>query len=129
MKKTIAFISGVAVGILPVVAFAQNVTYVNNWISNIKDWLGTAVTIIMVLMTIYFLVQVLRFIMNKDATKAKDKKTAMFNALIGLFIALSVWGIINIAQGVFGVRNSQQINPTCPPGTSWSPLNGRCSVN
>lgn len=120
MKKLalVSFASGLLV---PALAFAQNLSYVNFWIDNGVIWLGRAVSIIMILMTIYFLINVFRYISEKDPGKLADKRKTMISGLVGLFIAVSVWGIINIAQRVFGTQGSSYQTPTvnCPPGTQY----------
>ncbi len=117
MKKTLfVFLSALA---LPLVAAAQqfNPTYVDRVVGVGQRWLGTAVTILMILMTIWFLWSVFKFIGEKDATKMKDRKKQMINGLIGLFVAVAVWGIIRIATNIFGINpDAQNFGITCPPG-------------
>lgn len=98
------------------VALAQNFTYTNRVINQAHSYLISAVTILMVLMTVFFLWAVFRFISNKEATKAADKKKLMWNALLGLFIAVAVWGIIAIAQRITGTDSIGTPNIVCPPG-------------
>jgi len=121
MKKLALASFGSAL-LVPALALAQDLTYVNFWIKNGEVWLGRAVTIIMILMTIYFLVNVFRYIAEKDPGKLADKRKTMISGLIGLFIAVSVWGIINIAQRIFGTQNSAYQVPVlnCPPGTTYN---------
>lgn len=116
--------------LLPVFAFAQNVTYIDNWIYNATKWLNTAVTVIMVVMTLWFLISVFRFIANKDPNKTADYRKIMINGLIGLFVAVAVWGIIRLAANIFDVRlgNDPQSSITCPPGFRQG-LNGGCVPN
>lgn len=121
MKKS-AFISFGATLLMPILALAQymtatpNVGYVSIWIANAEGWLSKAITIIMVLMTLWFLIGVFRYIAEKDASKLPERRKKMFNGLIGLFVAVSVWGIIAIAQSVFGTGNTNAPRLTCPPG-------------
>ncbi len=128
MKK-IALLSGISSFFVPFVVMAQNAntTYINNWIIQIKDWLSTAIVMLMVLMTLYFLWNVFKFIAEKDPTKIKDRKQSMINGIIGLFVAVSVWGIIRIAGGILGTQgtSSTNYNPPCPPGMVYvgSPFN------
>jgi uncharacterized membrane protein len=80
-------------------------------------------------MTIFFLYNVLRFIMNKDASKAAELRQLMINGLIGLFISVAVWGIIRLAGNITGIdttSSSQQTSITCPPGLVYYPSTGVC---
>lgn len=51
---------------------------------------------------VFFLWGVIRFMTSSDATKKEESKKYIWYGLIGLFIMVSVWGIIKIAAGVFG---------------------------
>lgn len=117
MKKS-AFISFGLALVMPMMALAQipNTAYVETWIGTASTWLSRAITIIMVLMTLWFLIGVFRYIAEKDASKLPERRKKMFNGLIGLFVAVSVWGIIAIAQNVFGTRNTNAPKMPCPPG-------------
>lgn len=84
----------------------------------------------MVIATIYFLISVIRFIMDKgdkaEATTAKKK--AMGNGIIGLFVMVGIWGIIRIISSTLGVGGGS-LNPAsvpCPPGQSYDAINRIC---
>ncbi len=117
MKKIALISFGSA--FIPTLALAQNFrpTYVNQVISSGQSWLVTAITVIMALMTLWFLIGVFRYIAEKDPGKLADKRKVMLNGLIGLFVAVSVWGIIRIAGNVLGTNEAPQYDLTCPPGT------------
>jgi uncharacterized protein YacL len=120
MKKSIAFILGLSA--FPALALAQTVTpqfaYTDRVIGQGQYYLGLAVTILMILMTVWFLISVFNFIREKDAAKMKDRKKQMINGLIGLFVAVAVWGIIRIASSIVGINDANNASPnlTCPPG-------------
>lgn len=124
MKSKLA-LGSLGLTLLPLVAFAQqagpNTHYVDAWIETATRWLNIAITVIMVLMTLIFLWQVLRFILNKDSAKATEYKNNMLRGLIGLFVAVAVWGIIQLAANIFNVQTGNRntdVNSavTCPPG-------------
>ena len=135
MKKTIFNVSGLTALLLPAIAFAQqaNFNYVNSWLNQGLYWLRLSITVIMILMTIFFLVNVLRFIMNKDPSKAADLRKIMINGLIGLFVSVAVWGIINLAGSITGINTTTSGNQspgvTCPPGLSYNSGTGTCGTN
>ncbi len=126
MKKS--FIISFAAGLLvPALALAQNFNYVEKWLDAGTGWLSRAVTIIMVLLTIWFLINVFRYVAEKDPGKLADKRKVMLNSLIGLFVAVSVWGIIRIAGRVIGTEGNNSAAPiVCPPGSRV--IAGRCEV-
>lgn len=121
---------GAASFFLPAVALAQtpNTTYIEIWLANAKNWLNQALVIIMVLMTFWFLISVFRYIAEKEAKAATEKRNAMIRALVGLFVAVSVWGIISLLGRVTGVGQGNVYNsePTCPPGYDYDPIGKRC---
>ncbi|MDB5188704.1 MAG: hypothetical protein JWM92_302 [Candidatus Nomurabacteria bacterium] len=131
MKKTVFNVSALTALLVPAMAFAQNFVYVNTWLNQGIYWLRLSITVIMILMTVFFLYNVLRFIMDKGE-KPEDtanKRKTMINGLIGLFISVAVWGIINLAGSITGVDTNQQgvsPNVTCPPGLRYIPQTGVC---
>jgi len=132
MKKAVFNFSALTALLVPAVALAQsaNFNYIDSAVSQGESWLGQAVTIIMILLTLFFLYSVLRFIMNKDPAKSAELRSLMINGLIGLFVAVGVWGIIHLAGNITGVNTTnpdQQAAITCPPG--FSQLNGVCQPN
>lgn len=129
MKKAIFNVSALTAVLLPAFASAQDFTYVNSWLTQGLTWLRLSITVITILMTVFFLYSVLRFIMNKDATKAADLRKLMINGLIGLFVSVAVWGIIGLASRVTGVQNNASPNITCPPGLVYSTVTGTCGIN
>lgn len=116
MKKALFVFLGVLASAAPVLA--QDFTYPNRVINQGASYLTTAVTILMVLMTLWFLIAVFNFIREKEPAKMKDRKKQMINGLIGLFVAVAVWGIIRIAGSIVGINdaNNAPVNITCPPG-------------
>ncbi|MCC6198678.1 hypothetical protein IT401_00460 [Candidatus Nomurabacteria bacterium] len=114
MKKFIvALMSSFA---LPALALAQDFGYVDTAVSKFQQYLLWAVSILMIAMTVWFLWSVFRFIAAKDPKVAEERKHQVINGLIGLFLAVAVWGIIRIAQRVTGTQNSGTQSIVCPPG-------------
>jgi hypothetical protein len=128
MKKTIFNVSALSAVLFPALAFAQsvNTNYFDSIIGHGLIYLRTAVTVLMILMTVFFLYNVLRFIMNTEPAKAGDLRKTMINGLIGLFVSVAVWGIISLAGQVTGVDTRLGApSVTCPPGTTY--VNGLCT--
>ena len=136
MKKSVFASFGTAL-LVPALALAQftpvtttgtpNTAYVDTWLTKAIGWLSQSITIIMVLMTVWFLINVFRYVQEKDPGELKDKRKTMVSGLVGLFIAVSVWGIIQIAGSVFGTRNATTPGLTCPPGTQVDST-GNCRI-
>lgn len=82
---------------------------VNNFTNNV---LTSATTLLMTAAFVVFFYGVVRFIYDRssgdDARLAKDKE-AMLWGLLALFVMVSVWGIIKLVQGFFGIQNDNNI--------------------
>lgn len=132
MKKFVAYGLGAAFLVLPLVVSAQTPQfgYVNSWLNQAIYWLRLAITVVMILMTLYFLLSVFQFI-RADASKKDEKKQQMIRGLVGLFVAVAVWGIIKIAGRIVGVDTQgtgvdTPIGITCPPGLHYVSASGTC---
>ena len=117
MKKVIvSFFSFLAAPFVVAQAQEFDPGYIDSIVESGQGWLGIAVSILMVLMTIWFLWSVFKFIAEKDPKEMPNRRKQMVNGLIGLFVAVAVWGIIRIATNVFDVDTSDSFDITCPPG-------------
>lgn len=133
MKKTVLFTIATTALVIGVAVFAdaQNFLYVDNWLKKLLYWFQLSITVLMIAMTLFFLVRVFQLIRAKDSKEQTDARNAVFQAMLGLFLAVAVWGIIRIAGGLIGVDVDNQTNTpnvTCPPGMTFSRSAGICVV-
>ena len=78
-----------------------------------KNILQNLVVVLSGLALVIFLWGLVRFIYdrsNGDITKIDSDKTAMSYGLGGLFILVSVWGIIKMFQGFLGLSSNNDVN-------------------
>jgi hypothetical protein len=130
MKKAIFNFSALSALLVPTLAFAQNFNYIDSLLTHGMTYLKLSITVITILMTVFFLVNVLRFVMNKDPKNAADLRKNMINGLIGLFVAVSVWGIIRLAGSITQVDSgTQPADITCPPGLVYNRTFGTCGTS
>jgi hypothetical protein len=125
MKKAI-FIISAAFLFTPALALAQDFRYLRAVIGEGRYYLGIAVTVLMVLMTLWFLWAVFKYIGEKDPKERLERRKQVVSGLIGLFIAVGVWGIIRIATNVTGVNPTDSFGTTCPPGYYFSTVTQAC---
>jgi hypothetical protein len=115
MKKTLALTaSTLATFAVPMLAFAQP-------INNLSDVGSTIIGIINnilvpVLFALAFIVFIwgafLTFIVGSTSEETKDKgKNLMLWGLIGFFVMVSVWGLVNILTGTFETVNTPPVLP------------------
>ncbi len=110
MKKVLALASGIlAAFALPLVSLAQSVrnvsdagTLIINTINNILVPVLFAVAFIVFLWGAFY-----TFIVGANDTDVKDKgKNLMLWGLIGFFVMVSIWGLVNILTGTVGFGNN-----------------------
>lgn len=118
MKKISAIITGsLAVFAVPFVSFAQvvtDLTGVGGWIINLINNV-----LVPVLFAVAFIVFIwgafTTFILgaNDDDVKTKGKNLMLWG-LIGFFVMVSIWGLVNILTG--SIQFGQTVGPTTVPG-------------
>jgi hypothetical protein len=64
------------------------------------------IPLIFVLAFLFFLWGVLRFMMTSDQKNKEESKKMVWAGLIGLFVMVSVWGIIKIVGNVLGIEST-----------------------
>lgn len=128
MKKIFA---ALALFFAPVLASAQwfqnnpNASYIESLFGGARSILGLVVPILVTLATIYFIWAVFQFIKGKDEATRKEARGKMIAGIIGLFVIVSVWGIIRLLGFTLGIQQGGvQGSVPCPPGMSYQ--GGRC---
>ncbi|MDQ5901685.1 MAG: hypothetical protein QG580_400 [Patescibacteria group bacterium] len=113
---------------MPVFVFAQapnvNINYnaqstsnnvCDNDIGSISELFDLAICILqrsvwpllISLSVIVFIIGVIKYIKNGDDSKAREEgRNFMIYGIIGLFVMISVWGLVGVLQGTFGLGNS-----------------------
>lgn len=105
MKK---FIIGASVWALPVLALAQTSTTDNAFdlLGLISKVLNAIVPVLIAFAVVYFLYGVFKYVFSDDED-AKDKaKEVMIYGIIGIFVMVSVWGLVNILGGTLNLDTS-----------------------
>ena len=105
---------------LPMLAFAQT----TGTIGSVND-VGTivigiinnvAVPLVFALAFIVFLWGVFQYFIAgaADEEKREGGKSLMIYGLIGFFVMVSVWGLVNLLTGTFNLRTVPPVFPTTP---------------
>ena len=104
-RKILAF---VVAGLVPSVSFAAVAitTSVSGGVYGLLKWFGDmlilVVPLIISLAVVYFIWQVFRYaIAGNEEDKAKAK-THMIWGIVGIFVMVSVWGLVGILTSTFG---------------------------
>lgn len=67
------------------------------------------IPIIIVVAVLYFLVAVFRYISEKDSKKQLEHRQTIIWGLIGLFVLVSVWGIVEILSNILGLGSANPV--------------------
>ena len=97
MKKIIALI----VVSFPVLASAQAITDVNSLTYKLTNIGNTIIEVLIAFAVLYIIFNVVRFIMAGDSEKRDPIRNSIMWGIVGLFVILSIWGLVNILSNTF----------------------------
>ena len=109
MKK-IAIIAISISGLVPFVAVAANNTFreVINYV--VMDTIIAPLVPVLISLTILIFIWGIIKYMREDGKEREDGKKYMFWGVIGIFVMVSVWGLVAILQNTFDLNSSTPIN-------------------
>lgn len=98
-------ITGLVLGLLPVVALAQaGGGFLDGWTRLVRFIISSLFPILISIAGVLFMVQVIRFIMTGDTTKRDQLRTSVLWNLGILFVLLTFFGLIQIVTGIFDLQ-------------------------
>lgn len=98
MKKVFATLLVLA----PAVASAQAITDVNSLTYKLTNLGNTVIEILIAFAVIFIIYNVIRYIVNADDPGKKDPiGKAILWGIVGLFVILSIWGLVRILTNTF----------------------------
>lgn len=106
MKKFIGF-AAAGGALLPFLAAAQTVGSV---LGTVLGIINTIVIILIAAAVAYFMWAVVKYITAKEEDQKGEARNHMIYGIIGLFVMVSVWGLVALLQNTFGVSGG--IGPT-----------------
>lgn len=107
MKKIIALIAV----FVPAIASAQPVTDFNSLSFKLSNIGNTIIGLLIALAVIWIIFNVIRYIISADdPEKRKGFGVAILWSIVGLFVILSIWGLVAILSNTFGTSGT--IAPT-----------------
>ncbi len=105
MNKLAKVVSGGVTSsiLLPLFAFAQAGS-IEELFDTIFNLLNQLVPILIAIAVVYFIWGVLQFVTaGADEEKRKSGRNTMIFGIIAIFVIVSVWGLVNILEGTFGL--------------------------
>lgn len=103
MKKLIALTLAFA----PLSAFAQQIVDGDSLVSKITRLGNTFVTLLISFAVIYIIYNVVRYLIaGGDPEKRKEGGMGILWGVVGLFVILSIWGLVAILTNTFSTNNN-----------------------
>lgn len=103
----------IALAFTPFVAFAQNATQLFALLNILQKVLSYLMPVLITLGFLYIAWAIIGFVTKTNEEERAKAKNAIFYGVIGLFVILSIWGLVSALQTLFGVGggtlNSSQI--------------------
>lgn len=108
MKKIIALLAV----FVPALAGAQVITDVNSLTYKLTNIANTFIQILIAVAVLYIIWHVVRFLIigGTDEEARKTARTAILWGVIGLFIILSIWGLVRILTNTFRTDTSAPVS-------------------
>ncbi len=122
MKKFIAFL----ISLVPVSVFAQVTGQINNLddVTRKATTIGDTIIILLISFSvIWIVVNVVRYLIAGGEDQRKEGGRAILYGVIGLFVILSIWGLVNILKRSFRTDDTvptQFFPKTIDPNTNVS---------
>jgi hypothetical protein len=108
MKKTV--IASSLLFALPFLASAQQLQPLVNLVQSVGHIVNLLIPILVALAIVVFFWGLVLYIRKSGGEKATDEgRRIMIAGLISLFIMVSVWGIVNLAQQALGVPSQGSV--------------------
>jgi hypothetical protein len=105
MKKFIATL----VSLVPVIASAQVINDVNSLTLKLTNLGNTFIQILIAFAVIWIIYNVVRFLIvgADNEEKRKAARQSILWGIVGLFVILSIWGLVRILTNTFRTQNNQ----------------------
>ncbi len=126
MKKVIISLGSVGALSLPLFAFAANAgqDQIIGIIKFVQNILNYVVPIVITIGFILLAWTIIQFVTNKNEEERAGAKSLMIYIIIGLFVMMSIWGIIALLGQALGIGQGGQTVIPCVVDTDNDPLNG-----
>lgn len=105
MKKNLkgVILSSIATLAFPMLVLAAEF---GELITKITGWLNSIITLLFVLVTLYFIWGVIEYVKaGGDDAAVKKGKTHMIYGIIGMAVMAAAWGIVGVITTSFGVSS------------------------
>ena len=119
MKKKLFVLSGLALSVMPSLAFAASgcTTYakpgtIQSILCKIGDLLNIVIPVVIALGIVYFVWGIISYVIAGDEEAKTKGRDRMIYGIIGLAVIVAMWGLVNILLTTFGVKAEDVTLPT-----------------
>ena len=98
MKK---IITGSILALSPLMVLAQTTAF--SILGVVSNFLKILIPVLITAALVYFIWGVISYVIAKDADDKEKARSVVTRGILGLFIVVSVWGLIGIIQSTFGI--------------------------
>jgi uncharacterized membrane protein len=94
----------IVLAFMPAVAFAQaSSTWIVSILAVVQTVLGYVLPIVIVLGVIWVIWGIIQFVTNTDEEERSKAKMHILYGIIGLFVIISIFGLVGFVQNLLGV--------------------------
>lgn len=105
MKKILISFGSLLSTSLPVIALAAaDSSYLTTLISKATGVLSSILVFLISLSVVWFVWNVISYTMSSDEDKRSKAKDQMIWGIVAIAVAVSVWGLVHLLQGIFGLN-------------------------
>jgi uncharacterized membrane protein len=116
MRKYISFLVP-ALFLFPLISFAQTAD-ASSILSTIQGILNFIIPMLITFAVAVFIYGVITYVMGKDDGAKEKGRNMMIAGIIGLFVIVAMWGLVNVLTNTFlGGEEGTIQNIPCVPGT------------
>jgi phosphotransferase system glucose/maltose/N-acetylglucosamine-specific IIC component len=110
-------LTGSALALTPTLVLAQaNAFSILGVISNI---MRIVIPLLVTAALLIFIYGVVKYVIAKNADDTKEARNIIVRGLIGLFVILSIWGLVGVIQSTFGIGAGGDIDSNNIPGVNF----------
>ena len=124
LKKIHLYVAGTIVLITPAIALAAQQT-LGTLITKIVGYLNQALVLLMGVAVVFFVFYVIKYFILPNENRKEAGSYVLFSVL-GFFVILAMWGLVNILSNTFGLENNA---PTLNTLHNLFPSSGGSNVN
>jgi len=105
MKKAFIALSAFA---LPALALAQGVRDASTLFNKVTNILNAIIPIVISLAVVVFIIGIFRYVIAGDEESKGNAKSLILYGVIGIFVMISVYGLVRILVNTFGLEKQLQ---------------------